>query len=122
MQWLFFILGQVINVLRQAKLVAGSGPEKNPIGSKWRWIYRNAVGLMIREVAAITFWLLLTHPMAGPALLEMLRPDWGQYAQILIEIPFLACPFGVCFSIWADERMESWPWLKKHIPALGNGR
>lgn len=118
-QWLWFILGQIINVLRQAKIVAGSN--KNPINSPWAWIHRNAIGLLLREVAAITFWLLLTHPMAGPALLDGIRPGWGRYAQLLIEIPFLACPFGVCFSIWADERMESWAWLKKRIPPLGNG-
>ena len=116
MMWLFFISGQVLNVLRQAKLVAQS--KNNPINSPWKWVKRNAIGLAVREVGAITVWLLLTHHSFGPALVESLKPGWGQYANILHQIPFLALPFGMVFSIWADERLESSPSIKNQIPRL----
>lgn len=119
MQWVWFIVGQVLNVLRQAKLVAQS--RSNPVGTKWGWIRKNAIGLAIREAAAIGAWMLLVHPDAGPAILESFKPGMGQYANIFVQLPFLACPFGIVFSIFFDERLESSPNIKKHIPKLENG-
>lgn len=116
-QWLWFILGQVINVLRQAKLVAGS--TKNPIDSPWRWMHRNAIGLLVREVFAIGGWLLLTHPQGGELLIAHWWPAYAKFVFLLAEIPFLAAPFGIVFSIAADYGMEKLPWLKRHIPPLG---
>ena len=114
MVWLWFILGQVLNILRQAKLVAQS--RSNPISSPWKWIHRNWVGLLVREAFAIGFWLVLVHQNAGPAIIESLKPGWGQYARVFVDIPFLALPFGIVFSIAADERLESSPNIKKHLP------
>lgn len=116
MVWLWFVLGQVLNVLRQAKLVAQSKPQKNPIDHWYLWIRRNAIGLAVREAAAIGMWLLLIHPDAGPAVIESLRPGWGLYAKVFNDIPFLACPFGIVFSIFWDERLESSPNIKRHLP------
>lgn len=121
MLWLWFLLGQILNVLRQAKLVAQSNPAKNPIDHWYLWIRRNAIGLLIREVAAIGTWVLLIHPDAGPAIIDSVKPGWGQYASVFQQIPFLACPFGIIFSIFFDERLESSPNIKKHIPKLENG-
>lgn len=119
MQWLWFILGQVVNVFRQAHLVASSGTKNHSITTMWGWMYRNLVGLLVREVFAIALWLLLTHPAAGPAIIAYWKPDYAKYASIFVEIPFLAAPFGIIFSIGADYALERWPWLKRHIPALG---
>lgn len=119
MQWIWFILGQIVNVLRQAKLVADSRPDKNSINSPWRWIYRNSIGLAVREVFAVSLWLLLVHPSAGPALIAHWKPEYAQYAPLFHQIPFLAAPFGIVFSIGSDYLLEKWPWLKAHIPSLG---
>ena len=119
MLWLCFIIGQGLNILRQSVLVAGSSPNKNPIASPWRWIYRNAVGLAIREVAAITFWLGLIHPVLGPAIIAHWKPEYAQYARFFREIPFFAVPFGMVFSIGFDFGLEKWSWLKSKIPPLG---
>lgn len=118
MQWIWFVLGQLLNVLRQAKLVAQSRPQKNPVDKWYKWIHRNLWGLLIRESFAIGTWLLLVHDAAGPAIIESLKPGWGQYAKVFVDIPFLACPFGIVFSILFDERLESSPNIKKHIPKL----
>lgn len=121
MQWLWFLLGQVVNVFRQANLVARSAPEKNRIASMWSWIYRNAVGLAVREVFAIGGWLLLTHPQGGELLIAHWWPTYAKFVFLLTEIPFLAAPFGIVFSIAADFALERMGWLKRHIPPLGNG-
>jgi hypothetical protein len=128
--WLWFAIGQVVNVFRQAhlvagsapdkaQLVAGSAPDKNAINSPLRWIYRNLVGLAVREVFAIGLWLLLTHPAAGEAIIAHWFPAYAKFVGLLVEIPFLAAPFGIIFSIGADYFLEKWPWLKRHIPPLG---
>lgn len=120
MMWLWFIVGQVVNVLRQAKLVAGCAAEKNPINTVGRWIYRNFIGLLVREVIAVGVWTVLVHPKLGPAALSYLMgAQWGQYANVLSEVPVLALPFGIVWSIFADMWLETSPRIKAHIPALG---
>ena len=119
MMWLWFLLGQVVNVFRQASLVARSAPEKNPIRSTWRWVYRNLIGLTVREVFAIAGWLVLTHPAAGQGLITYWFPTYAKFPTLMIDLPFLAAPFGIVFSIGSDYLMERFDWLKRHIPPLG---
>jgi len=117
MQWIWFAVGQVVNVFRQASLVASS--TSNPINSTWAWVYRNLVGLAVREIFAISAWMLLTHPRVGEAIIAHWFPAYAKFASVLVELPFLAAPFGMLFSIMADYGMERFPWLKQHIPPLG---
>lgn len=118
MQWLYFVLGQVVNVFRQAHLVARSKPEANPVSSTFRWIHRNLIGLAVREVFAISLWLVATSSKAE-GLVGVWFPQYAHFTSALVEIPFLAAPFGIVLSIASDYCLERWTWLKAHIPPLG---
>lgn len=119
MHWFCFIVGQVVNVFRQANLVAGSDPTKNPINSSFRWVYRNLVGLAVREVFAVTaFWLMLNTNLGALAITKIAGAEYVPNIP-LAQIPIIGLPFGIMFSIGSDYLIEKWGWLKSHMIPLG---
>lgn len=120
--WLAFVLGQMLNIVRQAKLVAGCKPEKNPIRSALVWIRRNLVGLIIREGLSLAAWALVVYTPVGIYLIHTFAgQQWvpGEpLAVVLGRVPVVAFPFGIILSLAFDYLIEKWPWLKAKIPAL----
>jgi hypothetical protein len=116
MQWLWFALGQMLNILRQANLVAASS--SNPVSKMREWVWRNLVGLLIRSAFALSTWYILTETNLGPvAITKLAGAEWVPNIP-LSQMPLLALPFGIVFDLLFDMAIERWPWLKSKLPVL----
>ena len=110
--WGYFVLGQVLNVMRQAALISGSGKSAS-IRTVWRFWYRNLLGILVRFAAAGILWAFTVYNSSAVA--NMLGFGSGLVVPDIWVVWFGA---GVFMDLAVDYAIERWPSLKSKIPVL----
>ena len=114
--WIFFIVGQLINILKRAGF-AVRGP--NAVASRKQYLLLNWDVLLVRGVVgAVIFWTWASYPN----LLTQVAKHFGyDYNLTIPVVPPVAFGFGLALDVILDWFADKVPALKRELPALPNG-
>ena len=116
--WLAFSVGLILNMLRQAALVAHS-KSNTVVNTIHGYLWRNAIGLTLRAVMDWALWAVITY---NPQLfLNRVISIPGTTFSMTVNVPLIVPVYilaGIACDLFWDFVIEHWAWLQSKLPPL----